>query len=227
VVVLVFWLCSLCLCVWLCLLCLCVCWPACLLFVIGLMSTLLTCNLASVKQIFSFCVILVVGARWVLLLVCLVFGMCVVLGLSFALWCKSASLSWIVSLVAAPPLFWGSVLVASCGVCVCVGVSLSSCGLFVSSVPVCLLACLSAFCCCIDACVCALNLQTCFCPIFFFGVILVVGVGWVLVLVCLVVCVCGGTLCFLCFGILLVLCGCHRSHFGSRYTLGFCGHTGP
>jgi len=92
---------------WLCLLCLCVCWPACLLFVIGLMSTLLTCNLASVKHIFSFCVILVVGAGWVLLLVCLVFGMCVVLGLSFALWCKSAFLSWIVPVVAAPPLFWG------------------------------------------------------------------------------------------------------------------------
>jgi hypothetical protein len=89
-------------------------------FVVGLMSTLLTCNLASVKQIFSFCVILVVGARWVLLLVCLVFGMCVVLGLSFALWCKSAFLSWIVPVVAASPLFWGSVLVASCGVCVCV-----------------------------------------------------------------------------------------------------------
>jgi len=65
-------------------------------------------------------VILVVGARWVLLPVCLVFGMCVVLGLSFALWCKSAFLSWIVPVVAALPMFGGSVLVASCGVCVCV-----------------------------------------------------------------------------------------------------------
>ena len=61
--------------------------------------------------------------------------------------------------------------------------------MFVSSVSVCvcLLACLSSFCCCFDVCVCTLNLQTCFCPIFSFGVILVVGVGWVLLLVCLVV----------------------------------------
>ena len=97
---------------------------------------------------------------------------------------------------------------------------------------------------------------------------MVVGGGWVLVLVCLVVCVwclvcplsfgaslpfcLGLCLCLLLplfiFGAVLVafcgLCLCllaalatfvclrqilhsHRGHFGSRYTLGCCGHAGP
>ena len=74
---------------------------------------------------------------------------CVVLGLSFVLWCKSAFLSWIVLVLAAPPLF---LVLCWLLLVVCVFVSLSSCclggcacGLFVSSVSVCLLACLSSF----------------------------------------------------------------------------------
>ena len=107
---------------WLCVLCLNVCWPACLLFVVGLMSALETCSLASVK---SFpLVILVVGTGWVLLLVCLVVGMCVVLGLCFALWCKSAFFSWIVLVLAAPLFF---LVLCWLLLVVCVGVSLSSC----------------------------------------------------------------------------------------------------
>ena len=64
--------------------------------------------------------ILVVGTGWVLLLVGLVVCMCVVLGLCIALWCKSAFLSWIVLVVAAPPL-----LLVLCWLLlvVCVGVS--------------------------------------------------------------------------------------------------------
>ncbi len=83
---------------------------------------------------------------YVCLLVCLLASVCV---------CVCVCL---LACLVACPLPWLLVLVL---LVVCVGVSLSSCclggcacGLFVSSVSVSLLACLSSFCCCFDVCVC-------------------------------------------------------------------------
>ena len=51
----------------------------------------------------------------------------VVLCLSSVLWCKSAFLSWIVLVLAAPPLSFGAVMVAPCG-CLLVRLILFVCG---------------------------------------------------------------------------------------------------
>ena len=167
VVVLVFWLCSLCL-----------LFAGLLVFFLLLLCARLHFELADLLLSIFFLRCDLGCWCWVGAVAGLSCCLCVVLlGLSFVFWCQSAFLSWIVLVFAAPHIF--PVLCCFCVLCVCVcvcvcvgaGVTLSSCCfggcacvLVVCSVSECLLACLSSFCCWLD--VCTFNLQPCFCQIF-------------------------------------------------------------
>ena len=111
--------------------------------------------------------------------------------------------SWTVIVLIDPPLSLGDVLAVSCGLCWCEFACLLLwwlCLWLVCVICVCMFAGLLVFfvcdlivcvcvLVCVCVCVCTLSWRACACQISSFGVILVVGAGWVLVLVCLVVCV--------------------------------------